>query len=262
MKQSKFNKKYKLLLLDIDGTIVPYDYTALPSEKVKEAIGKARKKLTVCLVTGRAYGYVEPILRELDLKNGFVIVNNGANVVEIKTRKIIYDQPINQDDTRKVIEILYRGGIPFYLKQRYDHMAMHEGHFKKNQKFQKAYMFVTDEIYPSSRIEPLIKKISLIPTLEVHVSKHKFPNKFGIAVLHINATKVHGIYAIEKELGIKRSDMIGVGDAYNDFSLLMACGFKIAMGNAIPELKAIADYIAPSVEEDGVVDVIEKFVLR
>ena len=42
----------------------------------------------------------------------------------------------------------------------------------------------------------------------------------------------------------------------------MACGLKIAMGNAVPELKAIADFIAPTVEEDGVATVIEKFVLQ
>ena len=52
-----------------------------------------------------------------------------------------------------------------------------------------------------------------------------------------------------------------MGDGYNDFPLLMACGLKIAMGNAVPELKAIADFIAPSVEEDGVATVIEKFIL-
>lgn len=42
----------------------------------------------------------------------------------------------------------------------------------------------------------------------------------------------------------------------------MACGFKVAMGNAVDEVKAIADYIAPPVEEDGVADVIEKFILK
>ena len=55
--------------------------------------------------------------------------------------------------------------------------------------------------------------------------------------------------------------MIGVGDGYNDFPLLMACGLKVAMGNAVPELKAIADYIAPTVADDGIVDVIKTFVL-
>lgn len=43
--------------------------------------------------------------------------------------------------------------------------------------------------------------------------------------------------------------------------LLMACGLRVAMGNAVEDLKAIADYIAPPVENDGVADVIEKFIL-
>jgi hydroxymethylpyrimidine pyrophosphatase-like HAD family hydrolase len=42
----------------------------------------------------------------------------------------------------------------------------------------------------------------------------------------------------------------------------MACGFKVAMGNAVPELKAIADYIAPSVEEDGLAHVLEKYIIK
>lgn len=55
---------------------------------------------------------------------------------------------------------------------------------------------------------------------------------------------------------------MAVGDGYNDYPLLMAAGFKVAMGNAVPEVKAIADYIAPSVDEDGAADVIEKFILN
>jgi hydroxymethylpyrimidine pyrophosphatase-like HAD family hydrolase len=55
--------------------------------------------------------------------------------------------------------------------------------------------------------------------------------------------------------------MIGVGDGHNDLPLFEACGFRVAMGNADEELKKLADYIAPSVEDDGIVDVIEKFIL-
>jgi len=63
-------------------------------------------------------------------------------------------------------------------------------------------------------------------------------------------------------LKISREEIIGIGDHYNDFPLLMACGLKVAMGNAVDDLKAIADYIAPSVEKDGVADVIDRFVLN
>lgn len=75
------------------------------------------------------------------------------------------------------------------------------------------------------------------------------------------AIKQHGILEVAEMLGISTHEIIGVGDGYNDFPLLMACGLKVAMGNAVSDLKEIADYIAPTVEEDGVADVIEEFVL-
>lgn len=83
----------------------------------------------------------------------------------------------------------------------------------------------------------------------------------SLSITHVGATKQHAIFEAAKILGIETHEIIGVGDGYNDFPLLMACGLKVAMGNAVPELKAIADYIAPSVEEDGVADVIKKFIL-
>jgi len=92
-------------------------------------------------------------------------------------------------------------------------------------------------------------------------SRHKDPNKYSFNITHIQATKLHGIEVIQKFMDLKRDEIIGCGDGYNDFPLLMASGLKVAMGNAIDELKEIADYVAPSVEEDGVADVIEKFIL-
>ena len=83
----------------------------------------------------------------------------------------------------------------------------------------------------------------------------------SIHVTGSEASKLHGIVEVARILNIKTEEIIGVGDGYNDFPLLLACGLKVAMGNAIPELKAIADFIAPTVEEDGVAVVLEKFVL-
>jgi hydroxymethylpyrimidine pyrophosphatase-like HAD family hydrolase len=62
-------------------------------------------------------------------------------------------------------------------------------------------------------------------------------------------------------LGVKYEEIIGVGDSYNDYSLLMASGLKVAMGNAVKELKDVADYIAPSVDEDGLAEVIERYII-
>lgn len=80
--------------------------------------------------------------------------------------------------------------------------------------------------------------------------------------LDINAAGTSKHYAAQKlfeMIGVDRDQVVAVGDSYNDYPLLSACGTKVAMGNAVDELKEIADFIAPSQDEDGVVAVIEKY---
>ena len=65
-----------------------------------------------------------------------------------------------------------------------------------------------------------------------------------------------------KLLDIKQSEMMAIGDSPNDMAMLLASGMPVAVGNAEDEVKAIAEYIAPSNDEDGVADAVEKFVLN
>ena len=111
-------------------------------------------------------------------------------------------------------------------------------------------------------VDDIIAKISHAPTISVHKIPSWQKGKVDIHVSHIAGTKQHGILQVAKILGINTHEIIGIGDGGNDLPLLMACGLKVAMGNAFEDLKEIADYIAPSVEKDGVAHVIEKFILR
>src|SRR5581483_436099 len=132
--------------------------------------------------------------------------------------------------------------------------------FKKGKSsLKKAYMFFTADAYSFEKLEKIEKELSLYPNISVHKSRHEDPMKYAFNITHVKATKMHGVEIIMQKLNLKREDLIGVGDSYNDFPLLMSCGLKVAMGNAIADLKEIADYVAPSVEEDGVATVIEKF---
>ena len=113
-----------------------------------------------------------------------------------------------------------------------------------------------------SLADTIMADLEKIPQIVVHkMPSEKKDGNNSLEVTSDQATKLHGIVEVTKILKIKKEEVIGVGDSYNDFSLLMASGLKIAMGNAVPELKAIADFIAPSVEEDGVATIIEKFIL-
>ncbi len=74
-------------------------------------------------------------------------------------------------------------------------------------------------------------------------------------------TKATGVKELARMLGTSADRMIAVGDSFNDAPLLEVCGLGVAMGQAPDELKAIADFVAPSVDEDGLATAIVEFVL-
>ena len=111
---------YKALMLDVDGTLVPYDYEALPSKKVQNFIHKAREQVTVCVATGRSFAFVEPVLKSLGIHDGIAIVNNGAQVVDITTKKLYYHQPMLDQDVSQIIETLCQANFPFFINEGFN----------------------------------------------------------------------------------------------------------------------------------------------
>ncbi len=245
--------KYKALISDVDGTLITYDLEALPSKRVIEAIHKAKDMLHVGVATARPYFMMEKLFSILDL-SGPSIIAGGAQVYDTTTQKIVYENAMNRKMVEEVVKKLKKYTPNFIIgdgQKEYD---------KENVPEHPLQIYVFD--LKESLADSLIEKFSS-PKFSVHKifsSKHK--GKMDIEITDIKSTKQQGILKVAELLGISTHEIIGIGDSYNDFPLLMACGLKVAIGNAAPELKEIADYIAPSMEEDGVADVIEKFVLN
>lgn len=254
--------KYKAIMFDVDGTLVKYDYSALPTDLVVETIQKSLKHITVCLVTGRSYFFLQPVLNKLGLNDSYVVINNGAQVVDLKNNNLLYDEQISIPDAQEIVKILNKEKITFYLKQEVFGSSYIDKPFNTVSKLKSPYMFFTAEEYSLEKVEEVFKKLSQLKDISLTKAHHKNPNKYGFIICHVNATKLHGIHTISRILNLKKEEIIGVGDSYNDFPLLMACGLKIAMGNAVEDLKAIADFVAPPVEEDGAAYVLEKFILK
>ena len=83
--------------------------------------------------------------------------------------------------------------------------------------------------------------------------------------LEVNAKGINkglGLVWLGEKLGIKREEIMACGDHLNDYEMLKEVGFAVAMGNAMEELKEIADYVTDTNDEDGVAKAIERFVLR
>ncbi len=98
---------------------------------------------------------------------------------------------------------------------------------------------------------------------DMHVIKAILPYNglWAVDFTLAGVDKASGVSRVGQTLGVDLSNMVAAGDSYNDLPMLKACGFGIAMGNAPQEVKTAADFVAPSVEEDGLAVAIREFVI-
>ena len=95
----------------------------------------------------------------------------------------------------------------------------------------------------------------------VTVGAHWTNPKWAVTLIsNKKASKGLGLRYIQEKVKITKEETIAVGDGASDVPTMRYAGLKIAMGNAEPELKQMADYIAPSVSEDGLVEIFNKFI--
>lgn len=106
--------------------------------------------------------------------------------------------------------------------------------------------FITDE-----------QEKDILPQLPCCTSARWYPSFTDIT--SVTADKANGIRAIAKHLGIDISETMAFGDGGNDKSMLMAAGIGVAMGNAVDDVKAHANYVTTSVDEDGIKNALMHF---
>jgi hypothetical protein len=252
-------KQYKALMLDLDGTTIPNEIKGKASSAVIEAIAQASKKVYVGICTGRTYKWAAPVMDTLQL-SGPSVVAGGAIIIDSQTREILEARYISNAACSRLEILLKELKLPYVTPQ--------EGASGPNEDIKAQYFDLSHDVttvaipdIASQQADDLIRILHPIADISAHKIIGWKKNTFWVQITHANATKQHGVFTSAKILQIDPKDIIAVGDGANDFPLLMACGLKVAMGNAVPELKAIADYVAPTVDDDGVADVIEKYIL-
>lgn len=247
--------KYKALICDIDGTLVVNDKEALPTPRIKNAVRDATKRVSVSIATGRPLQFTDKIFASLTL-NGPCILANGAMIYDPVKKETVREHPLSPADVVDILPLVEELGIEAFCRDVDSRYQVKKG----IKPVRPLYIY-----FPPMAPE-LLAKIEDYASRDrdLIVQKMITWGKEGTDYMMTKstATKQHAVLEVAQILGIGTHEIIGVGDGYNDFPLLMACGLRVAMGNAVPDIKAIADYVAPTVYEDGVADVIEKFILN
>ena len=241
-------------MIDCDDTLFPARREELLSEKVIQTMNQASKVIHIGIATHRSLLSVIPILKRLKL-SGPSVISGGARIIDAQTYRVLWEKTIDERDFFRIIKIIENMDVEIFFTEDEESRKYRENYQPRR------ILEIGIYAFEESAADKLIEKLSAIERITPHKVLSLDPSKYGIVITHSEATKQYGIFEVAKILKINTHDIIGIGDSYNDFPLLMACGLKVAIGNAVDELKEISDYIAPSVYEDGVAEVINKFVL-
>ena len=284
---------YKLIAMDIDGTLLnSYGEVSL---KNKEAIELALKKnIEVVLTSGRMPKAILPIANEIKADK-YIISGNGAAIYDVQKDKIIYNSYLTKKKVLEIIDIceknsmfynVYTNDVILTKSLSYNILFYHNEN-KRNPEDKKIKINIVDDIYKYVEeygkedflkvticdndkfvfrsIMNKIKNIKNVDVLEVaHMSKkiirhgseeHEIAYYYT-EITNKNVNKWTALKELLQLLGIKKEELITIGDNVNDKEMIENAGLGIVTGNASPEMKKIADETVASNNEDGVAEAI------
>lgn len=275
-------RKIKMVGLDLDGTV--FDDQKQISLRNKEVIAKAVEQGVVVLpATGRP-----PIGLPKDFIDipgiAYAITSNGGAVYDLRTQKTIYTDCISNAQAISITEKLIQEGMApevyvdgkcYIDEDRYDDVLAYHlpqaimDYVKASRTSVKNLVdFLKDTGKDVHKMHVLFD--SKKP--EVRKAAFEIMKQFdGLTVcsafaynMEINsetADKGTAMLALGKLLGIEKEEIMAMGDGENDLPMLTKVGFSVAMGNASEKVKANADAVTLTNNEDGVAAALEKWVL-
>jgi Cof subfamily protein (haloacid dehalogenase superfamily) len=267
--------KYKMVVIDIDGTLVDKNGNISPEDKA--AVTRLdNSSVIVSLCTGRVIKASMPVIKELNL-NTFHIFYDGALIYNPRSLSTIYARPLEAAIVREAIDFSRRNDI--YLELYSSEKFFSEQPNWSDEVHRKFFHVEPtkvnfDDIWDKERI---LKAEVVVHNDEEAAKARLFRDHFGdklrysiarspaypeidfINIVNPQVNKGEALKKLMEHYGYLPSEVIAIGDGLNDIPLLQAAGVAVAMGNAFPEVKQVSDYITLPIEEHGVAAAINFF---
>ena len=257
---------YKLIALDLDGTLNNSERKITP--KTKEALIKAQEHgVRVALVSGRPAPGLVREANELNLKehNGLLVSFNGAKVVDATTGECVYEKTLELDQAKRVLNYIkdlkvcaminkgdyclttdINGYMVDYETSANNLKPMEVKDLRDTIDFKPCKILISAEPEYLSTVVDKIKE-----PFEGELSIY-FSAPYFLEVVSNGIDKGSTLKELCPRLGITEKEIMAFGDERNDLTMLTVAGLGVAMGNANEEVKAIADKITLSNDEDGI----------
>lgn len=267
--------EYKLLVLDLDGTLT--NSRKEITERTKSTLIKAQQQgLKIVLASGRPTYGVAPLADQLELQKyeGYILSYNGGEIIDWKTRELMYKKLLDND----VLPYLYHCAKEndfaivtyeneYVLTETPDDEYVLKEALLNVMKIKKTENFLETVKHPITKCL-IVGEPTRLAILEKEMYE-QLKDRMGVfrsepyflELVPKGIDKAQSLTVLLKEIGMTKDEMIAVGDGFNDLSMIKYAGLGVAMANAQDTVKEAADFITLSNDEDGVAHVVEKFCL-
>ena len=266
--------EYKLIAMDLDGTL--NNDQKIITEKTKQALMDAQKAgIRLALASARPSPglYKERDILRLQDHQGILMSYNGGRIVDAESGKVLFETSMDLDETKQVLRQLEKlpvtpildDGVQFYVTDKNGFKVDYE--CKNNnmvcsevENLADFLEFAPIKILMSVQPEELIQVQQTIADMLPETLTVVQTAAFYLEVIPKVINKGQGIRDICSVLGIQPEAVISFGDAANDIPMLRAAGVGVAMGNASEAVKAAADLVTLSNNEDGIAAALAKLL--
>jgi Cof subfamily protein (haloacid dehalogenase superfamily) len=266
--------QYKMIVVDMDDTLLTDDH--IISEENKEMIFKAQEMgVYVVLASGRPTSAMTAYAKELkmDYYNSFMISFNGSTITDLKEDKVLFEHALTKEQIHSLYDFSQQNNthIITYLGEQ----IISERHseyidiestitglellivpsFKDAVTTSAVKCLLLEEPSYLKSVEAVLK--NAMPDLSVCMSK-----PFFLEAAPNGIDKAAAIQVLAEKLNIHQSEIIAIGNAGNDLTMVQYAGLGVWVDNVDAELREFGDVIVASNNNHGVAEVIKRYILN
>jgi len=256
------------VLSDVDGTQIRHGHS-LPSPEVQAAARGLREHgIPLLEVTARPHALIKKLIEPLDLRDNLCTLDGGATVAQADSGEVLWSHWLNSETTWTIVSAIGRlcTDVHFFDKssQRRKPLELVIGHEGDETSAIGAPSVFA--IFGVERGTEIVEALGTVTGIG-HTPVMRYEDSEAlrcIQVFNTGVNKQYGIVQMLRLAGLTDQRLLAIGDGTNDLSLFAAAGengIRVAMGNAPDELKDLADWVAPPVEDHGFAVAMERYRL-
>lgn len=252
----------QVVIFDLDGTAIDSPKQQLPSQRLKKAVKALQKGRRLSVATGRPWSYAQPVIDGLGITEPCIIAS-GTQICDPKSGEVLWQSSLSSASLKGVVKTLkdQERLHPTRCRVFFDDFDEHQ-HFNGGMTIGELEApgpahFISAVFVPDDLAHGVFTQLSAIADINCTLVVAQAPGHKDIHITSNTASKEHAVVRLLEVMGLDSGTTIGIGDGYNDLHLFNAVSHRVAMGNAVDELKSQADRVIGHVEQDGLAEFFE-----